>query len=857
MTPNRDRWKKIEELYHAALERDPAMREAFLDGACGSDVELRREVDSLLAEAATGEGLLDRPIAEGAEGMIGQTISHYRVIEKLGSGGMGVVYKAEDVRLQRFVALKFLASEIARDPQALRRFQREARAASALNHPNICTIYEVEDHNGLPVIVMELLEGESLKHKIREAPVPTDELVDLGIQTCDALETAHAKGIIHRDIKSANIFITTRGNAKILDFGLAKFSPLPGNRDSGELTLTLEDSLTQTGSALGTVPYMSPEQVRAKELDARTDLFSLGVVLYEMATSKLPFRGESAGIVLDSILNRAPVPPVRLNPDLPAELERIIDKCLEKDRNLRYQYALEIRTDLQRLKRGTESSRAAASSEVSAKPAPGISQASALGERPFIAVLPFSNLSKDPEQEYFSEGVTEDIVSKLCNLTVIRVIGRTSGHRYSVQEHGAARIGAELEGVAHPFEGSVRRARDLVRINVGLIEVQSLRQIWGEVYDGSIEDVFAIQSQVAEKVASALHETFAGSAEDREQLLSAKEQIDEKQVGAKQLYDTIAISTYELYLKGRFFLNRPLPDNIGQAIRLFELVIEARPRYARAWAGLSACYANAAHFGYMPPAEAYPKARQAALRAIELNGRLAEALTWLAFVKGCYDWDWSDAEACFERAIQADRNSVETLIHYSRFLCIRRETDRAVTHIKRAVELDPLSPIVNTQAGWVMAMASRFDEALPYFDRALEIDPGFWFALVCRSMAWSGMGKYAESIDEIKKWSWSPAFLGIACGMAGRLEEARAIAEQVSRPDAPPAHPAEIAVVWLFTGERNKAKEWLDRAIAERDYTLAMLVCPAWFPMRADPLIEEALGRMGLNFGAQAAQMIA
>jgi non-specific serine/threonine protein kinase len=846
MPPTPDRWKRIEELRHAALERDPAVRGAFLDGACGADAELRREVESRLAED---------------EGMIGRTISHYRVVERLGGGGMGVVYKAEDVRLQRFVALKFLASEIAQDPQALRRFQREARAASALNHPNICTIYEVEEHNGLPVIVMELLEGESLKHRIREAPLPTDELVDLGIQTCDALETAHGKGIIHRDIKSANIFITARGNAKILDFGLAKFSPLPGNRDSSDLTLTLEDPLTRMGSALGTVPYMSPEQVRAKELDVRTDLFSFGVVLYEMATSKLPFRGESAGIVLDSILNRAPVPPVRLNPDLPAELERIIDKCLEKDRNLRYQYALEIRTDLQRLKRGTEPGRAAVSGGVSANPAAGISASPEPGERPFIAVLPFINLSKDPEQEYFSEGVTEDIVSKLCNLTVIRVIGRTSGYRYSVREHGAARIGAALK-VTHILEGSVRRARDLVRINVGLIEVQSLRQIWGEVYDGSIEDVFAIQSQVAGKVASALHETFAGSAEDREQALSPDKQIGNKQIGNKQIdnkpiAELIDISTYELYLKGRFFLNRPLPANISQAIRLFELVIEARPRYARAWAGLSACYANAAHFGYMRPADAYPKARQAALRAIELNGRLAEALTWLAFVKGCYDWDWADAEACFERAMQADRNSVETLIHYSRFLCIRREADRAVIHILRAVELDPLSPIVNTQAGWVMSMAGRFDEALPYFDRAIEIDPSFGFAIVCRAITWSGMGKHAESIDEIKKWSWSPAFPGIACGMAGRLQEARTIAEEVSGKDAPPAHPSEIAVIWLFTGEREKAKEWLDRAIAERDYTLAMLAGPAWFPLRADPLIEEALGRMGLDFGAQSAQMIA
>jgi eukaryotic-like serine/threonine-protein kinase len=351
MTPTPDRWQRIEALFHSALERDSVSRAAFLDGACGQDGDLRREVESLLAVAPTGQGLLDHPTAAfvtESETLIGQTISHYRVIERLGGGGMGVVYKAEDIRLHRFVALKFLADDIARDPQSLSRFQREARAASALNHANICTIYEVEEHNRRPVIVMELLEGESLKERLRKGPLATDEILDFGIQTSDALEAAHEKGIIHRDIKSANIFVTGRGNAKILDFGLAKVSPLAGD-DAGEMAT--ETQLTGPGSAMGTLPYMSPEQVRAQDLDARTDLFSFGVVLYEMATGALPFRGESSGVIFDLILNRAPVRPVSLNPGVPAGLEHIIDRCLQKDRTLRYQHASEIRADLQLLRR--------------------------------------------------------------------------------------------------------------------------------------------------------------------------------------------------------------------------------------------------------------------------------------------------------------------------------------------------------------------------------------------------------------------------------------------------------------------------------------------------------------------------
>jgi serine/threonine-protein kinase len=792
--------------------------------------------------------------------MIGKTVSHYKILEKLGGGGMGVVYKAEDTKLKRTVALKFLPPDMTRDAEAKDRFLHEAQAASALDHPNICNIHEIgETEDGQLFIAMAHYEGETLKKKIGNGPLKLEEALDTAIQVAQGIARAHEDNIIHRDIKPANIMLTNRGEVKIVDFGLAK--------------LAGRTQLTKEGSTLGTVAYMSPEQTQGFEADQLSDIWSLGVVLYEMLTGEQPFAGDYDQAVMYSIMNEEAEPITGLRSGVPIDLERIVNKTLAKNPNERYQHVDEMLVDLRVLTKSMESKGTHAEStrpslvkkrQASSRLNFGsmkwpiliggfiifalfasvatflfkASESDPVATEKSIAVLPFTDMSPGKDQEYFGDGMAEEIINALARTPGLKVSSRTSAFQFKGQQNDIRNIGEKL-GVETILEGSVRKSSSKVRVTAQLVKVADGFHLWSNTYERQLADVFAIQDDVSRSIVKALEVTLTG---------------DETQSVA--MTKPSSVEAYNLYLRGRYFWNRRTKEGLKKAIDYFQQAIDLDPTYALAYAGLAEAYHVSGEWQYLEPKEAFTKAKAAAHKALEIDDTLAGAYAALAMSKYEYDWDWHGAERAFKRTIALNPEYATAHQWFSEFLTVMGRHVEARAEIERALELDPLSLIINAVSGRLYQWAGHDAEAIKVFKKTLEMDPDFLPAHDFLFQSYLRMGMLDESFDHFsvayseyydltnrerekvqtlyKESGWN----GVVPFMIAKLE-ARSKAKHV-----PQWH---MSIYYVIVEDHERALDYLEKAYQTRNPNMVHIgVEPPFEVLHSEPRLQALLRKVGL-----------
>ncbi len=785
--------------------------------------------------------------------MIEQRFGHYRVVERIGAGGMGEVYRAHDEQLGRDVAIKVLPAEALGDSAARLRLLREARSVAALNHPNVCTIHEVGEADGQAYIAMELVEGKPLDLLIPAEGLPAERVLDYGLQIAEAVAHAHERGIVHRDLKPSNALVTPQGRVKVLDFGLAK--QVVG-QDVGEASTASHGTLTQPGAVVGTLPYMAPEQLRGETADARSDVWSLGVVLYEMAAGARPFRGQTGFEVSSAILKESPAP-------LPGELGVVVTRCLEKEPGKRFQRAGEVQAAL----KVVESGAAMAPRPVSRRRLPGGRLVAAGGALLAVlallvgldvaglrrrmagglrapagpiklAVLPFANPSGDPQQEYFSDGLTEEMITQLGRLHPERlgVIARTSAMRYKKSDKPVDQIGREL-GVDYVLEGSARREAGRVRITAELIQVRDQTQLWAESYERDLAGILALQSEVAKKVAGALALKLLPAEQTR--LANAR---------------TVDAEAYDAYLQGLHHWYKLTPGELETALRYFDLALVKDPSYALPYAGIALVWAGRQQMGYTPPGEATPKARAAALKAVELDDTVAETHYALAVVRTWSEWDWAGAEMEFKRAIERNPSFPDARAYYSHLLMNLRRPDEAMLQMKRALELDPFKALFRTLYGVDLMYVRRYDDAVAQARAALRTAPDDAIANALLWWAFSVKGMHKEALTAAR------AYMKLVYDDPG-VEEAiergyteagyrgamrRAAEALVAHFHKTYASPFDIASLYVEAGEKARAVEWLEKCLEVRDPNMPYIGWPMFDSLRSEPRYHDLLRRMKL-----------